>query len=75
MDCYDRIVISGNLFPLCCSQGMTSYSFAQRMRVFDYTKFAGPLRDEVGETIAQSGPCRPAIPEHAVHSFRWHVVH
>lgn len=51
LDCYDRIVISGNLFPLCFSQGVTSYFFAQRMRIFDYTKFAEPLRDEIRETI------------------------
>ena len=51
LDCYDRIVISGNLFPLCFSQGLTSYFFAQRMRIFDYTKFAEPLRDEIRKTI------------------------
>ena len=25
LDCYDRIVISGNLLPLCFAQGATQY--------------------------------------------------
>jgi len=47
LDCYDRIVISGNLFPLCFPQGATSYFCAHKIRIFDYIKFAEPLRDEI----------------------------
>jgi hypothetical protein len=56
LDCYDRIVISGNLFPLCFAQGATSYLYSRKMRIFEYTKFAEPLRDQIKtaiETLAQ----------------------
>ena len=51
LECYDRIIIVGNLFPLCYPQGMTSYLYGQRIRIFDYTQFAEPLRDEIKSTI------------------------
>jgi hypothetical protein len=51
LDCYDRIVISGNLFPLCFAQGATSYLYGQQIRIFDYTQFAEPLRDQIKVTI------------------------
>ncbi|MCP4985093.1 MAG: MarR family transcriptional regulator [Colwellia sp.] len=50
LNCYDRVVISGNLQPLCYAQGMTGYLYAQNMLIFDYpTKFAEPLRDAIKE--------------------------
>jgi hypothetical protein len=45
VESYDRIVISGNLQPLCYAQGMTSYLYRQGIRIFDYTQFAEPLRN------------------------------
>jgi hypothetical protein len=43
---YDRVVISGNLQPLCYAKGMTKYLYTHQIRIFDYAKkFAGPLRD------------------------------
>ena len=46
LKCYDRIVISGNLHPLCYAKGMTGYLYAHQIRIFDYaTVFAEPLRD------------------------------
>jgi len=47
LSCYDRIVISGNLSPLCYAQGMTKYLYQQGIRIFDYTTFAEPLRDTI----------------------------
>lgn len=50
LNCYDRIVISGNLQPLCYAKGMTSHLYAQKIRIFDYLKvFAEPLRDAIRE--------------------------
>jgi hypothetical protein len=45
--CYDRIVINGNLSPLCYAQGMTKYLYQQGIRIFDYTGFAEPLREQI----------------------------
>ena len=55
--CYDRVVISGQLAPLCYAKGMTKYLYVQGIRIFDYTKFAEPLRDAIrsnAETIAEA---------------------
>jgi hypothetical protein len=45
LHCYDRVVISGNLQPLCYAKGMTKYLYTHQIRIFDYTKFAEPLRN------------------------------
>jgi hypothetical protein len=47
LHCYDRIVISGQLQPICYAKGMTKYLYMHGIRIFDYTEFAGPLRDEI----------------------------
>lgn len=49
LNCYDRVVISGNLQRICYAKGMTSYLYQEQIRVFDYTKFAEPMRNEVRE--------------------------
>jgi hypothetical protein len=51
LECYDRIVITGHLFPLCYAQGATNYLYGQKVRIFDYAHFAEPLRDEIKATI------------------------
>jgi hypothetical protein len=56
LHCYDRVVISGNLQPLCYAKGMTKYLYTQQIRIFDYTQFAEPLRDLIranAQTIAE----------------------
>lgn len=57
LSCYDRIVITGSLQPLCYAQGMTHYLYQQGIRIFDYAKFAEPLRDAIranAEALAQA---------------------
>lgn len=50
LHCYDRVVISGNLQPLCYAKGMTKYLYEQGIRIFDYSKqFAEPLRNLIRE--------------------------
>ena len=56
LHCYDRILISGNLQPLCYAKGMTKYLYTQQIRIFDYTQFAEPLREMIrtnAERLAQ----------------------
>ena len=49
LNCYDRVVISGNLQSLCYAQGMTHYLYQKGIRVFDYAKFAEPFRERIRE--------------------------
>lgn len=53
LGCYDRIVISGQLQPLCYAKGMTKYLYQQGIRIFDYTDFAEPLRELVRQNAEQ----------------------
>ena len=47
LHCYDRVVLSGNLQSICYAKGMTKYLYTHEIRIFDYIKFAEPLRDLV----------------------------
>ena len=48
LSCLDRVIISGNVHPLCYAQGMTGYLYTHGIRIFDYaTKFADPLRHAI----------------------------
>ena len=49
LNCYDRVVITGNLQPLCYAQGMTRYLYQKGIRIFDYAKFAEPYRERIRE--------------------------
>ena len=45
--CYDRLILTGSLYPLCYAQGMSGYLRSQRIRIFDYAEFAQELRDKI----------------------------
>lgn len=47
LSCYDRIVLKGTLPTLCYAQGMTNYLYSKDILIFDYTKFADPLREQL----------------------------
>ena len=57
LNCYDRIIITGNVHPLCYSKGMTKYLYVHKIRIFDYaTQFAEPLREAIranAEAVAE----------------------
>ena len=56
LNCYDRLIISGNLHPLCYEKGMTGFLYQHQIRIFDYKDFAQPLRDIIrdnADAIAQ----------------------
>jgi len=56
LNCYDRVIISGNLHPLCYAKGMTGFLYRHEIRIFDYKEFALPLRDIIranAEAIAK----------------------
>jgi DNA-binding transcriptional ArsR family regulator len=49
LSCYDRILITGTLPTVCFAGGMTSFLYRNNIPIFDYTKFAEPLRERVRE--------------------------
>lgn len=49
LSCYDRILIQGTLPGFCYADGMTAYLYAHHIRIFDYARFAEPLRNALRE--------------------------
>ena len=49
LSCYDRIIIQGTLPNWCYASGMTSYLYLHEIRIFDYPKWAQPLREAIRE--------------------------
>lgn len=47
LSCYDRIIIVGTLPGACYAEGMTSFLYAHDIRIFDYPRFAEPLRERI----------------------------
>jgi hypothetical protein len=52
LSCYDRVVITGTLPTVCYAAGMTKFLNASQVRIFDYPRFAEPLREQVRERAA-----------------------
>jgi len=47
LSCYDRMIIAGTLPGACFAAGMTSFLRSRGIRIFDYVRFAEPLRDRI----------------------------
>jgi hypothetical protein len=47
LSCYDRVVITGTLPQACYAAGMTNFLSYHNIRIFDYARFAEPLRDKL----------------------------
>jgi hypothetical protein len=46
LSCYDdRIIVQGTVPGWCYAAGMTDYFYKHHIRIFDYPKWAEPLRD------------------------------
>ena len=52
LSCCDRIIVTGTLPGACYAKGMTGFLSARQIRIFDYPRFAEPLRDRVRERAA-----------------------
>ena len=44
---YDRLIITETLPRACYAEGMTSFLYAKGIRIFDYARFAEPLRERI----------------------------
>jgi len=53
LSCLDRVIITGTIPQICYSQGMTSYLYGHNIRIFDYPKFAEPLRNKIRTNAEQ----------------------
>ena len=49
LSCFDRVVISGTFPEICHAQAMSAYLTSQGIRLFDFTQWAKPLREEIRE--------------------------
>ena len=47
ISCFDRIVLTGTIPGICYADGMTSLLFKKNIRIFDYTDFVEPMREEI----------------------------
>jgi len=47
ISCFDRIVLTGTIPGICYAQGMSEFLTAKNIRIFDFTKWAEPLREEI----------------------------
>ncbi len=55
LNCFDRVVITGTLPEICHAEAMGVFLSARGIRLFDYPRWAEPLRDELrhhAETLA-----------------------
>ena len=53
LSCYDRVVLTGTIPVICHAKGMTSFLYANGIRIFDYPQFAATLRDRLRENAAK----------------------
>ena len=47
ISCFDRIVLTGTIPGICYAQGMSSFLTTKNIRIFDFTKWADPLREDI----------------------------
>jgi hypothetical protein len=51
LSCYDRIIMQGTLPKWCYAKGMTDYFYEHHLRIFDYPRWAAPLRDALRQNM------------------------
>ena len=61
---YDRIIVTGTLPGACYAKGMTGFLSARQIPIFDYPRFAEPLRDRVRERAAELASAAGITIEH-----------
>ena len=68
LSCYDRIIVTGTLPGACYAKGMTAFLSARQIRIFDYPRFAEPLRDRVRERAAELAAAAGITIQHIANS-------
>jgi hypothetical protein len=67
LSCYDRMVVTGTLPQVCYAQGMTAFLKARGIRIFDYPRFAEPLRDAIRSRAREVAEAAGLDIEHIAH--------
>ena len=47
ISCFDRIILNGTMPGICYAQGMSAFLTIKGIRIFDFTQWADPLREEI----------------------------
>ncbi len=47
LECFDRIIITGTLPEICHAEALAHYLSSRGIRLFDYPRWAEPLRHEL----------------------------
>ena len=47
ISCFDRILLTGTIPGICFADGMSMFLRQRNIRIFDYSKWAMPLREEI----------------------------
>src|SRR5216110_102690 len=53
VSCFDRVVVTGTLPAICHARAMEGHLRARSMRLFDYPRWAEPLRDQIRANAEQ----------------------
>jgi hypothetical protein len=72
LSCFDRILISGTIPGVCYAEGMAKYLRSKNIRIFDYPRFAEPLREQIrknAECLAEENGLQIEF-IHCARSFR-----
>jgi hypothetical protein len=64
LSCYDRIIITGTLPGACYAAGMTSLLYSRGIRIFDYARFAEPLRERIRAAAEAAATTAGAAMQH-----------
>jgi len=51
--CIDRLVIQGTFPEICFPGAITNFFYLHRIKIFDFKKWAAPMRDEINENAKQ----------------------
>jgi len=68
LSCFDRIILTGTIPGICYADGMSTLLRTKGIRIFDYTKWAEPLREEIRTNAEQ------LIQVSYISSRQWNLV-
>jgi hypothetical protein len=68
LSCLDRVVITGTIPSICHAEAMSAYLRFKSIRIFDYARWAEPLRDQIRQNAQRLAEEAGLSIEHLRHS-------
>jgi hypothetical protein len=68
LSCLDRVVITGTIPGICHAEAMSAYFRFKSIRIFDYARWAEPLRDQIRQNAHKLAEEAGLSIEHLRHS-------